>query len=451
MALTIFKQLTGNFPFVSVRPDVDAVFMATHRPMTTVAICTVTSGAQPKRQERLVKAFRLALSSKVFLEGQRSLDLLIGLLTFLAWHHNYMSKQQIYQEMCLLAGMAADIGLYRQPSKADTSDMRDIVERDRAFLGCYYICSSLSIMGFNKPNPLRWTDNLRRGAEKVAYVGALPSDRLLVGITELVRANEDLEDALRVEGDMKSSTMAHYVEAHTKAINHRLKALKREHPELGGNLGFGAATIHFHHRLLRVHDTPDIATLIQCASAIKDYLDDVLARLPTTLHHMAIVDWTNLLEILVIMARVARPLPSTVGWEAGALTSMLQPEVMLDSLVNHMASATAGDPMMPRHEAQVQWFRAVCKSIKKRILHERADGDSALRGNDSLYDTVHSLGQHSIQKDTDSRFRPVNEPGSAESPFPVVADADESRMNDFFDLLSNGELDDGMWSNFSSA
>ncbi|KAK6395217.1 hypothetical protein LTR65_000687 [Meristemomyces frigidus] len=451
MRFTIFRQLTGNFPFVSVQPDADAVFMAANRPITTAAICTVSSAAHPEVQQRLVQAFRLALSSRVILQGQRSIDLFIGLLIYLAWHHNYMSKQQIYQELYLLAGMAADLGLYRQPSNVDNSNMRDAVERDRAYLGCYYLCCSLSVMGFNKPSPLRWTDNLRRCAENVAYSGAQPSDRLLVGITELMRTLEDLEDAFRMESGMKRSTMTHYVDIQTKAINHRLKALKREHRELGGTLGLRAATIHFHHRLLRASEIPDTATLIQCACAIKEHLDDVLARPPITLHQIAIVDWTNLLEVLVLMARVAKPLPSTVGWEAGALSSMLQPEAMLNAVCAHMASAPVGDPLNPRHEAQLQWFTDVCGSIKTRILHEHTQGASTLRGDDSQYDTAHSLGQNHTHIDSHGHLRSVNEPYSSELPMPGAAALADGSAYDSFSLLENGVLDDGFWTKLFNA
>lgn len=448
LRFTVFRQLIDHFPFVSIRPDADAAYMAAERPVTTTAICLVASAAQPEVQERLVQAFRLALSSKVIVQGQRSVDLLVGLLIFLAWHHNYMSNQQIYQEMYLLAGMAADLGLYRQAQQTDVSDIAMAIERDRAYLGCYYLCCALSITGFNKPSPLRWTDNLRRCAEKVAYSSSQPSDRFLVGITELVHAVEDLEEALRTETDMKGTTVTHYAQMHAKATNHRLKALKRQHPELGGTLGFGAATIHAHHRLLRASEMPDTAALIQCACAIKEYLDDILARPPVTLHQVAIVDWTNLLEILVLMAQVATPLPSTVGWEAGALSSMLQPDAILDAIYVRMASAQTGDPLAPRHEVQLRWFRGVCEGIKKRILHERAHiGTSALRNDNSQYETVHSLGQKEQSPGAQSRL--ANELYSSELPMLGLTDVPESGNGyNPFRLLDDGVLNDGFWGSF---
>jgi hypothetical protein len=426
-SFTVFRQLTLHFPYVSIRPNADAVAMAAERPLTSIAVCLVSSAARPDIQSRLAQAFRLALSAKVIIQGERSFDLLIGLLIFLAWHHNYMTKQQIYQNLCLLAGMATDLGLYQDRSKSELHSTA-AVERDRTWLGCYYLCCCLSIMGFNKPNPMRWTDNLRKCAENVAYSGALPSDRSLVAMTELARAIDDLDEALRSMDSWRPLITAQYVDMQTKAASHRLKALKREHPALSSALLYEAATIHFHHRLLRASDNSDTSTLIQCACAVKEYLDGILARPPITLHQVAIVDWTNCLETLILMTRIAKPLPPTAGWESGALSSMLQPEALLDAITNHMASAPPGDSLAPRHEGQLHGLKAVCEGIKKRILR----GENTPRE-----DNANMAG----------RFRPVNEPYKSELPLPA---SDKSSQDpgifDSSSIFDNGVLDDGFWS-----
>lgn len=449
-SFAVFRQSLVHFPFVALRSDADAVNMETTRPMLTLAICVVTSGTERDFQLRLGQAFRLTLSSKAIVEGERSLDLMLGLLVYLAWHHRYMSKQQIYQELCLLAGMATDLGLYQSKQRKDSEDAHMAMERDRAFCGCYYICCSLSIMGFNKPNPLRWTDNLRLCAEHVGRRGTQPSDRRLSATMELSHAMGDMEDALQIQADLRRGIFVHYVNMQIKAINSRLKTLKRQYSELGGTLGFAATTIHLHHRLLKASETPDMSALVMCACQIKDYMDDLLSRPAITLHQIAIVDWTNLLEILVLMARISRPLPQTAGWESGALTFMLQPDNLLDAIANHMASAPANNHLAPRDETLLQWFRGVCESVKRLILHERgANGTSAstLRNDESQYDTVHSLGQAA-----EARFRPVNGHSNLPPPASAVLDAETSGLDfDAFDLFGGNVLDEAFWNSLMIA
>lgn len=376
-SFTRFRQLTPHFPFVELSPGADVITMVAQRPMLTLAICTAASASYPEAQDRLSQAFQYALSSKVILGSERSMDLLTGLLVDLAWHHQYISQAQVYQQLYLLAGLAADLGLYRP--RLDPMDASSALERDRAFVGCYYLCSGLSPTGFDKPNPLRWTRNLRSCAENAAVTGTLSSDRSLVSILELAHAMDEMEESIRHDIVSQYSNPLPYVELQTKASSQRLKALKREYPSLGGVLGFEAATIHIYQRQLRISETLDYPVLIQCACAIKEFLDDILSRPPATLHQISIVDWSNLLEILLLMARVSKPPPNTSSWEAGALTSMLQPEAMLDAIWNHANSAPPNDPLSPRHEALLRSLRGICDGVKRALAAAQQGSDGRFR------------------------------------------------------------------------
>lgn len=342
--------------------------MIARRPTLTLAICTVASASNSELQSRLSQAFQYTLSSKVILGGQRSLDLLTGLLVYLAWHHQYMAQHQIYQELYLLAGMAADLGLYR--TRLEPLDAGSALERDRAFVGCYYLCCGLSAIGFDKPSPLRWSNSLRLCAERAAAANTLPSDAGLVSLLELTHALTDMEDSLREDIVSERGSPIQYVDLQVRATSQRLKTLKREHPALSASLTFSAVNIHLYQRLLRASETPDYPTLIQCACSIKEFVDDILARPPSTLHRIPILDWSHLMEILVLMARVSKAPPTSGGWEAGALSSMLQPDAALDALCTHMASAPANDSLSPRHEELLQWLRHMSDGIKRRILHD---------------------------------------------------------------------------------
>lgn len=345
------------------RPGADILAMVHTRPALTLAIlCAVAT--IPDIKARLGQAFRYTLSSKVILGGERSMDVLTGFLVYLAFYHHHVAQQQLYQQLALLAGMAADLGLYNR-AFLPPEDASSSLERDRAFVGCYYLCANLSAIGFDRPNPLKWTNELRSCAESAAASGTMPSDRTLVATLELANAIDELEDGLRQITDGRQVVSTQAVDAHSRAAGQRLKVLRREHPHLGGTLGSATATIHVYQRLLRAAPSPDSAMLIQCACSIKEYVDDVLSRPYATIHQISVVDWANLLEVLVLMSRVSRPLPSAGGWEAGALTSMLQPEMALDSVLSHMANASAADPLSPRHESLIHFFRNLCEAIKR--------------------------------------------------------------------------------------
>lgn len=292
--------------------------------------------------------------------------MMIGLLIYLAWHHHYLPKPQIYQNLCLLAAMAIDLGLYRHTLDSAVEDVGLAMERDRAFVGVYYLCSNLCRKGLSRPNPLRWTDALRQCAENVSRSGILPTDPDLVQMLELSHILDDLESGCILDLDLKRSSTSYTYELHAKSASSRLKALKREHPSLSNTPAFSAAMIAVHYKLLSANDTSDTSALIQCAVLIKEYLDDILSRPPITLHQIAMTDWTNLLSILTMLSKVSKPSPNNSGWEAGALTSMLQPAAVLDALCGQMASP-AVDSLTPRHEPLLQGFRAFCDRIKMDV------------------------------------------------------------------------------------
>ena len=369
-------------------------------------------------QARLRHAVRLALASKAIIEGERSIDLMVGLLIFLAWHHHYLEKQQIYQYLCLLAGMAEDLGL----SRSNTYGPGATIDRDRAFLGCYYLCSCLSSKAFNKPNPLRWSDNLRRCAENVARMGNLPTDPNLVAMTELAQAIDDFNEALQPQTTLNQSAYISLVEMHSRMAGNRLKSLKREHPSLSINIALAAAMIDVHQR--RLVATPNNASvLIRCACDISEYMDDLLGRPPITMHQMAIADWTNLLDILILMAKVSKSLPTTGGWEAGAMSSMLSPAAILDKLSAHIANASRSDALAPRNENLVQWFQAFCGSVKRNVIYAQGRGSHV-----------------------DARFNSVNTaPGTApDLPLPYASESNYAAIGE----LSTGVLDDSFLNSF---
>jgi hypothetical protein len=343
----------------------------------------------PEIQDRLSQAFLYALATKAILSDERSLDLFTGLLVFLAWQHHYLSQQQTYQKLCLLAGMATDLGLYRSDARPKT-DPGHTLEEDRAFVGAYYLCCGLAAKSQDKPGPLRWTDNLRRSAQNAAHSGTLPTDRTLIGVVELTHTMDGLEEDLR--SCSLQTPEKYYVDLSAKSSLHQLELLRRGHPSLNGTLGFAAATIKIYQQRLRYGDSTDSTILIKCACALKEYLDELLARPPATLHQMAVVGWADFLEIVLLMAQVSRP-SHAAGWEAGAVSSMLEPDAVLDSICAHMASTPTDDPLTPRSDALLQWVYTASDCIKKLLIGDSTGSTNGQHRSGHVgYDVSSSFG-----------------------------------------------------------
>jgi hypothetical protein len=73
------------FPFVQVPENATVTHLSEDKPFLLLAIFAVASSHEKALQKSLGDELRKALCSKVILYGEKSLDLLQGLLIYLAW------------------------------------------------------------------------------------------------------------------------------------------------------------------------------------------------------------------------------------------------------------------------------------------------------------------------------------------------------------------------------
>jgi hypothetical protein len=93
--LELFKSiLTPHFPFVVISPQVSAVHLRHEKPFLFLAIMASTSYDNMPLQRSLGAEVKIAVASRVILNGEVSFDLLQGLLVFLAWYA-YITRASI--------------------------------------------------------------------------------------------------------------------------------------------------------------------------------------------------------------------------------------------------------------------------------------------------------------------------------------------------------------------
>ena len=83
--LSIFRNMSIYFPFVLIPIDATVQSMSEERPFFFLAVMATASSEDKPLQKTLDLEFRTVLSTKVVLEGEKSIDLLQGLLIYLAW------------------------------------------------------------------------------------------------------------------------------------------------------------------------------------------------------------------------------------------------------------------------------------------------------------------------------------------------------------------------------
>jgi hypothetical protein len=126
------------FPFVIIPNDWTSQSMMTEHP--TLLLATLTTMCNSTRlQKTLDSGFREVLSQRVLVHGEKSLDILQGLLVYLAWHpfHLRPLSRQVNQFVQMAATMTMDLKLHTVPETTERN-----IEEKRAYLGCFYIASA---------------------------------------------------------------------------------------------------------------------------------------------------------------------------------------------------------------------------------------------------------------------------------------------------------------------
>lgn len=147
-----FKEFfVPSFPFVIVESNGPTVRQ--DRPFLFHAILAIASTESPSLQRELEDVLRRRLA-RVIEHGQKSLDIVQGLLVYLAWYHTFFTpmSQQLAVLIHLALGLVQELGLssnkrdrpVRNPHPAiprtcmTTPDM-DAFAAKRAYLGTYYM------------------------------------------------------------------------------------------------------------------------------------------------------------------------------------------------------------------------------------------------------------------------------------------------------------------------
>lgn len=169
------SQMLPYFPFINLTPDIPAWQLHQNRPFLFQAILAVTTFSTEKRLARIEDLKRILFTSAL-LEVQSNIDLLLGLLTYLAWSSDaFLGRADLISRLMILAiSLVYDMRLFK-PLRPDTILMMtitqghdyeshqypnnetvvDFMEKQRAVLACFVLSSKYAL----PPYPLSINSN----------------------------------------------------------------------------------------------------------------------------------------------------------------------------------------------------------------------------------------------------------------------------------------------------
>ncbi|KAK5122581.1 hypothetical protein LTR85_003844 [Meristemomyces frigidus] len=219
MAATIFDRyitkLMPHLPAVVFPAGTTAEQIFKEKPILYVCILSAASFGTlpPEVSKQLAHEAVGAIADCVVRNGAKSLELIQAMQVLALWYKPPEQAEQtnFYQIIHMAAVMALDIGLGKRfnPAKARRGfggpnahyapgphktlpQDSDTLEARRAWLTCYYLCASASMV-LRRPNLVRWTNYMKECIEVLeSHLDAFASDKLFCQHVKIQHICEDI-------------------------------------------------------------------------------------------------------------------------------------------------------------------------------------------------------------------------------------------------------------------
>ncbi|BAE60275.1 unnamed protein product [Aspergillus oryzae RIB40] len=194
-----FRNENLNYlPCIHIPPHVTPQELMQEKPFFWYCLTAVLTPNLIERESLFTKVHD-TIYQKLVVETTPSMDLLLGLMTFMSWKV-YCAKPFLNFYSHLLTGLVSELGINKAPRKDQSvlqgfnraaglktePAMKRTLEERRAVLGCFVITSSIASSLF-KSDALRWTPHMEENLEILASTKECFGDELLVWLVRIQR------------------------------------------------------------------------------------------------------------------------------------------------------------------------------------------------------------------------------------------------------------------------
>ncbi|KFG82007.1 hypothetical protein MANI_026336 [Metarhizium anisopliae] len=207
-----FRQWLAAMPFMHIPMEMTAAALRREKPFLWTCIMNLTSMSVPQ-QRILREKIRREVADRLVFEGDRSMDMLQGLVAFLTWatmNAGPGMKPFLILYATLAQSIVFDMGLTRSPAEEQQSTMyfkiwsarppppprvRTMEER-RVVLGLW-LAISISTSFIGKMETLAWTAHMDDSLSVVERENEYSSDAVLVTMVKIQLVGEEVQKLMR--------------------------------------------------------------------------------------------------------------------------------------------------------------------------------------------------------------------------------------------------------------
>ncbi|KAK4196179.1 hypothetical protein QBC40DRAFT_287771 [Triangularia verruculosa] len=200
---TFTGVMLNHFHCLVIDPEKDSVAsLAKERPFVLLAVLAAASGSRTLQGHSLYdEEFRKVLGLKFVAAGERTLELLQGLVVYVAWYpfHLRPKNKQSFQYIRMAADMVFDLELNEDPGTdhLDIPPTPERLEQIRTYAACYYLASSFAALWGRTPS-LIYSAYTAHCCDMLSRHSTLKGDQVLVWQVRLQRLVEETNDLRRI-------------------------------------------------------------------------------------------------------------------------------------------------------------------------------------------------------------------------------------------------------------
>ncbi|KAK4155340.1 hypothetical protein C8A00DRAFT_13627 [Chaetomidium leptoderma] len=200
---TFRKVMLSHFHCVVVGEGDTVAGMAKERPFVLLAVLAAASGSRTLQGHSLYdEEFRKILGLKFVAGGERTLELLQGLVVYIAWYpfHLRPKNKQAVQYIRMIVDIISDLELDEDPG-TDSMEVPPTPQRldeIRLYLASYYLASSFAST-WGRSSSLAYTEYTARCSDLLQHHSPLQGDRVLAWQARLQRLVEETNDLRRTQ------------------------------------------------------------------------------------------------------------------------------------------------------------------------------------------------------------------------------------------------------------
>ncbi|KAH7176457.1 hypothetical protein EDB81DRAFT_706887 [Dactylonectria macrodidyma] len=413
--LASFRGMLGHFPCVVLRPEETVASLAATRPFVLLAILASASGSRTLQGHTLYdEEFRKVLGLKFVAGGERSLELLQGMLIYIAWYpfHLRPKNKQAFQYVRMAGDLTRDLELDQEmPDPTSPDAPSDQVEKIRTYLAWYYAVSQYVALPFAFSHLLTTISSFMTAWKKM--------DELVAPFTSwTARCCDALQRCAEVDGDYALTYLARLASfsnaANTAIHDNRgagqqqsqlvLLGLELQHRELlqgmlphhANSVAVKLAQLFFSVYLnggclLRLgrsktappgYVRPTAEKLRLCVSSLKALFGFITGIGQSSFILFTIVDWSKLILAVILASQLSFAVTEVPDWDE----SWARGELGFEAFLSHMCGGD-GDDLTPANtrvdvlSASRVVLRVVKDKYERRLaLQAKAAADRSTRG-----------------------------------------------------------------------